>query len=149
MKIHKTKNKKSLFLHIIEPSISIDGFEFYDAKKIKKIKKDSIEKIYVGDLFDYLLDDEILQYCDEIILKLSKNGKLIIQATDPKCLASSLLYSNMHTGIYKNILYGFGKKNIHSLGEIKKLVLSSNQMKIDECRFINEIQYYLECSKNE
>jgi len=149
MKNNKIKNKLSIFLHIMEPSISIDGFEFYDAKKIKKIKKNSVEQIYVGDLFDYLADNEVLEYIDEIIFKLPKNGKLIIQSIDPRCLASELLYNNMHIGIYKNLLYGLGKKNTHTLGEIKKIILSSGHMKIDQCRFVNNVQYYVECIKDE
>ena len=60
---------------------------------------------------------------------------------------SSLIYNNINSSIYKNILFNNNKKNIYSLGELKNIIGGIPGLKIDKCRFVNAIQYYIECVK--
>lgn len=144
--INKNKVQKSIYLHLIEPSIGIDNFEFHNISKIKKIKKKSVQEIYIGDLLDYFSDEEVPLLLVEIISKLTTNGKLHIQSYDTRCLVSALVYNNINTSIFKNLIFNAGKKNIHTLGEIKRL-LDDNNIKLNKCKYMNAIQYYIECIK--
>lgn len=152
MKIKQNKKtnsiKRLLFIHIIEPSVMLDNFEFMSVSKIKKIKKNSIDEIYIGDLLDYLSSDDGLIILQEIVTKLTSGGKLHIQSSDAKCLASALLYNNINITIYKGLLFN-NKKNIYTLTEIKNILSGIQNIKISKCKFINAIQYYIECFKNE
>ena len=152
MKIKQNKKtnsiKRLLFIHIIEPSVMLDNFEFMSVSKIKKIKKNSIDEIYIGDLLDYLSSDDGFIILQEIVTKLTAGGKLHIQSSDAKCLASALLYNNINIAIYKGLLFN-DKKNIYTLTEIKNILSGIQNIKISKCKFINAIQYYIECFKNE
>lgn len=141
----KTKNKETkIYLHIINPSIGIEGFEFFDLKQIKKIKKASISEIYIGDLLDYIDIDNENQIISEIINKLSPKGKLHVQGVDAKSLASYLIYNNINVELYRNILYNNNKKNIHTLGSLKNLLSFYGNLQLNKARYINNIQYYVE-----
>lgn len=144
---NKDKQKKLLFLHILEPDILIDNFEFVSISKIKKIKKNSADKIYISDLLDHISDSETTIILNEICSKMTSGGKLYIQSSDSNCLASSLIYNNINSDIYKKILFNNNKKNIYSLGELKNIIGGIPGLKIDKCRFVNAIQYYIECYK--
>lgn len=143
----KHKEQKLLYLHLAEPSIMVDGFEFTNFSKIKKIKKTSIDEIYIGDLLDYFDNESCSVILLEIMNKLKDGGKLYIQSFDAKCLASSLVYGNINTVAFKNLLFGASKKNIFTLNDLKGIIENSN-IKITKCRFINAMQYYIECVKN-
>lgn len=145
-KINKTQTL--IFMHVMEPSMMLDNFEFVSVSKIKKIKKNSVDEIYIGDLLDYLSSDDGLVILNEIISKLVSGGKLHMQSSDAKCLASALLYNNINITIYKGIIFN-NKKNIYTLTEIKNILTNIPNIKISKCKFINAIQYYVECFKNE
>lgn len=143
----KTKSNitKSIFLHVVEPSVPIDNFEFVHLSKIKKIKKHSVSELYIGDILDYISDDDGALLLKELPNKLTKGGKLYIQAYDAKCLSSALTHNNINNTIYRNLLFNNGaKKNIYTMSEIKDLLRSTVNGKINKCKFINGLQYYIE-----
>lgn len=122
-----------------------DGFEFIHLSKIKKIKKNSVSELYLGDALDYLNYDEGLILLQEIATKLIHGGRLYIQAYDAKCLSASLVYNSINNAIYKNLLFNNGaKKNIYTLSEMKDILKSVIGGKINKCKFINGMQYYIE-----
>lgn len=141
------KSRKLLYLHIVKPLVELEKFEFYDLNDIKKIRRSSIDEIYIGDVLDYLDDDNTLILLHDIHLKLRKGGKLYIQSNDSKCVAAALIYDNINSKIYKNIVFSYQKKNIFTLTEIKRIIGSIEGLKIDKCKFLNGVQYYIECQK--
>lgn len=146
--IQKTdKLKKQLYLHIVKPLVELEKFEFFELKDIKKIKRNSIDEIFIGDLLDYADDDNATVVLNEISLKLKKGGKLYLQSNDTKCVAAALLYDNINTKIFKNIIFSYQKKNIFTLTEIKKMLSTIELLNIARCRFLNGVQYYIECHK--
>lgn len=145
----KNKNKlyRSIFLHFIEPSIDIDNFEFYDANKIKKLKNNSLEAIYIGDLLDYVNPNNSVELIATICSKLKSGGLLHIQSNDSRSLASALIYNNINNKIFKNMIFGSEKKTIYTLGELKQVINDVVELKVTKCKFLNAIQYYIECVK--
>lgn len=140
----KNKNKfQKIYLHIVNPSVQIEGFDFFDVKQLKKIKKKSVEEIYIGDLLDYIDQDNCASLLAEIISKISSGGKLYIQGIDAKALASAFVYNHINIDIYKNLLYN-NKTNIHTLGYLRNLLSRFGGIEISKCRYINNMQYYIE-----
>lgn len=141
------KEKKLLYLHLIKPLVELDKFEFFELKDIKKIRRSSIDEIFIGDLLDYLDDDSAIIILNDLCLKLKKGGKLYLQSNDVKCVAAALIYDNINTKIYKNIIFSYQKKNIFTLSEIKRMLNSIESLSIERCKFLNGVQYYIECHK--
>jgi hypothetical protein len=140
----KNKNQlQKIYLHVISPSIPIEGFDFFDIKQFKKVKKKSVEEIYIGDLLDYIDQDNCAALLADIISKISKNGKLFIQGIDAKALASAFVYNHINIDIYKNILYN-NKVNIHTLGSLRNFISGFGELEISKCKYINNMQYYIE-----
>jgi hypothetical protein len=100
------------------------------------------------DLLDYVNDEKIKDLVLDITQKLKTDGQLFIQATDSKNLAFALVYGQINNDIYKNIIYGTNKKNTHTMGEIKNLLSTIDNLNITKCKYINTMQYYIECQKN-
>jgi len=141
------KEKKLLYLHFIKPLVELEKFEFFDLNNIKKIRRSSVDEIFIGDLLDYLDDENAITLLNNLCLKIKKNGKLYIQSNDAKCLCAALIYDNINTKIYKNILFSYQKKNIFTLNEIKRMIRSIDSLGIEKCKFLNGVQYYIECHK--
>lgn len=148
IQVQKTdKEKKQLYLHVVKPLVELEKFEFFDIKDIKKIRRSSIDEIFIGDLMDYADDENTTALLNEISLKLKKGGKLYLQSNDTKCVASALIYDNINTKIFKSIIFSYQKKNIFTLAEIKRMLSSIESINIAKCRFLNGVQYYIECHK--
>jgi len=139
---------RSILLHFFEPSSTLDGFEFVDVKKIKKIKNKSVKECFIGDLLDYIKDDKALILLKEIVAKLCDNGKLYIQSNDANSLCLAMTLNHINLPILKNMLFLVDKKNIYNIIEIKKIIDQTKGLSIDKYRFINNIQYYIECTKD-
>lgn len=153
----KIKNKKEIttkpilkyYVHLLENDQPIKNYEFIKVSDfLKKTKKETVSEIFINDLLDYYIDNERIDLIKEIVSKLDKNGKLYIQATDPKLLSSSYLYGQIDINIFKAMIFGGGnKKNITNISDIRNIINSINNIKINEIKFINAIQYYIECYK--
>lgn len=153
----KIKNKKEIvnkpilkyYVHLLENDQPIKNYEFIKLSDfLKKTKKETVSEIFISDLLDYYIDSERTDLIKEIISKLDKNSKLYIQGTDPKLLSSSYLYGQIDINIFKAMIFGNGnKKNITNISDIRNIINSIDNMKINEIKFINAIQYYIECYK--
>lgn len=138
---------KKYFMHIIKSTYDIANFEFVSLDKIKKIKNKSASEIMIQDLLEYLSDEEMHDKLQTICDKLKTDGKLFIQGVDPRSISASLTYGQIPLSLFRTMVFGVGKKNIYAIAQIKELISSINDMKITEIKFINAIQYYIECQK--
>lgn len=145
-KTQSNKNKK-YFLHFFEPQIGIEEYEFFNIEKLKKIKKQSIGEFYISDVLDYILENDKINVFRSIVDKIEDGGKCYIQGTDARLLSEAFIYNQINIQTYKNILYYNSKCNIHTLGQLKDFISIFPDIKIDKIKFINGIQYFIECSK--
>jgi hypothetical protein len=142
-------NEKKYFIHFFKPdNIKIlEHYDFYDIKKINKIKKNSIKTIFLYDLLGYISQQDILPVMHDIIDKLCDRGDLYIQDNDIKLLCSSYLSNQINSVIYKNITYGNGKINCGALSDVKEILYSIPSISVVEIKFLNAFQYYIQCQK--
>ena len=144
-----TKNQK-LFLYHTEPTVSTDPFIFYDIQKLNKLKKNSVEEFFIQDILDYSNGEtECLILIHTIMDKLKTGGSLHIQSTEPYHLCASLLSKQIDVSTFRTLVFAAGKQTIFSLGQIKSLISDTNRATISQAKFINGVQYYLLCVKNE
>jgi len=151
-KTKKTKivNKK-IFLHYLEPQVKIHGFEFVHIDKLDKIKNNSIEEIVIQDLLEYHNDADNTGIINKLCAKLSVGGKIHIQGLDSKALCYGVTYAQIDTNTFRALVYGRGKNNMYNVSQIKNLIASefNTILSINKIKFINGIQYYIECEKHE
>lgn len=148
----KNKNKNlfsKIYLHYIEPQISIEDFKFYDAQKIDKLKDNSINDIFLNDLLDYNNSNDNITLLNKCIEKLKPNGKIHIQGFDTRAICHGLTYGQIDISLFKNLVFSNGKINIHSIEEIKNILNKEykNKLVIEKIKFLNGLQYYIECGK--
>lgn len=143
-----SKIPQKIFLHFIEPQVKIEEFEFFDASKIDKIKDNSVQEIAIQDLLEYFSDTESIRILVKIVSKLKPKGKLHIQGTDANSLCCGVAYSQIDIMTFKALLFGAKKNNIFSISQIKKSIENNlNELEINKIKFLNGLQYYIECLK--
>lgn len=146
-KTNKNKNTK-YFVHLNEPSTNIPEFEFITPETFtKKIKNNSCAEIFIGDLFDYMSLDDISNFLDTIISKLSDKGKIMIQSVDARSLCYSFAIDQADLNLFNAMAYGNGKQRLSTLSQIRNIVNTKNQIKVQKIKFINGINFYIECEK--
>lgn len=158
MKIKNKKNKTikeqlRYSVHLFKPAHEIHNFNFSLLNDfLKKAKKNSVSELFIYDLLDYCSDTEIVELITKLLMKLQSGGKLYIQGTDVKLLSSAYLYGQIDLAVYKAMVFGnknLYKNNILNISTLKNLLTEINDLTVSEIKFINGIQYYIECTKNE
>lgn len=148
LKTKKPKLSKKLYIHHIEPQVKLDNFEFYPLGKIHKIKNESLEEVIIQDALEYFNDSDAVMILNTIISKLENGGKLHIQGLDSKALCYGVVYSQVDISTFKVLVYGIGKTNIYTISQVKNLIASlSAHISINKIKFLNGLQYYIECIK--
>jgi len=144
----KTTNKK-IYLHYFEPKVKIEGFEFVNIEKLEKLKNNTYEEIVIQDVLEYYSDSDAVIVLKEIANKLQANGKLHIQGLDSKALCYGIVYSQIDITSFKTFVFGIGKNNIYTIGQVKNFINNeiSSILKINKVKFLNGLQYYIECIK--
>jgi hypothetical protein len=145
---NKTKYKK-YYIHINKPQIEVNDFEFYEISKLNKLKDNSISEVLIYDLLEYINYVDIYEIFKTITEKVVVDGKIHIQGTDLKSLCLAVLDSQIDSNIFRSILFGLNKKNIMSLNDTRKLIDSFSNITVNKIKFLNGVQYYIECLKNE
>ena len=148
-KISKLIQKETnYFIHIFESNKNIENFDFIDLEAFfKKHKKDeSCNDILISDLLEYFNETEGLEVLSGLLSKMKKGGKLYVQGTDILSVCSSLINNQITPSMFNMIVYGLGKKHMFTVGSIKSL-LSGQNLQINQIKFINGINYYIECTK--
>lgn len=145
MKQHKPKK---IFVHYKENSTEIKDYTFVHFTKIDKIKNSSVSEIFIQDLLEYIdASLDIRQFILVLMSKLQQNGKIYIQGNDVYNITAALLYKQINILTFKNLVYGFGKKNILSFKELKNLLNDMSDGTITQSKFINGLQYFIEYTK--
>lgn len=147
-KSNKIINKK-IYLHYFEPKIKIEGFEFVNIEKIDKLKNEMYEEIIIQDVLEYHIDTNAIILLQKIVSKLRSGGKLHIQGLDSKALCYGIVYSQIDIETFKVFVFGSGKNNIYTISQVRHFVQNSFKdiLDINKIKFLNGLQYYLECIK--
>lgn len=139
------------YIHVKKPNPELQNYEFIPVENLEnKLEEISAEDIHIHDLLDYL-DTNVMGILQLIKSRLKKNGKLTLQGTDIKSLASSLIHGQIGVGTFKSMVYGIDsdKRSSYSISEIKSILNNLDSIKIDKIQFLNGSQYYIECHKYE
>lgn len=149
MRNNKIKNNTKYQIHVIENDQPIKDFEFIQLNTfLKKIKKSSVSEVIAHDLLDYTADVEKLEILEKINDKIINGGKIYIQGTDSKLLSHAYVYGQIDHQIFKAMIFGSGKRSVLSIDELKKIINQIQNLSIVQIKFINAVQYYVECEKN-
>lgn len=136
------------YIHIYDPKIDTMEYKYVNYKDIDLIKKSSSSEIFINDLLEYLSVDEASVCIDKIKTKLSKTGLLHLQNIDLKTFCLNIAYDQITSDLFNNIiLEGVPKKHIYNLDSLKKLITSKGLI-ISKFRFLNGINFYIECAKS-
>lgn len=141
--------KTKYYIHQLKPQIEISGFEFCSLEDIDKIKNNSATEIFIYDLLEYIPYEDLFTVYQEILKKLAKNGIIHIHGTDLRSLCLSVLDGQINSGVFRSILFGYHKRNIMSISDIKLFIGSYPNLVIQKIKFLNGLQYYIECLSNE
>ena len=83
-----------------------------------------------------------------IASKLKSKGKLHLQGTDANSLCCGVAYSQLDIMTFKTLLFGAKKNNIFNVTQIKKSIENYiKDVEINKIKFLNGLQYYIECVK--
>lgn len=144
----KTNNKKIFISNKRTIELPSD-FELILYENIDSINNNSIEEIFIGDLFDCFLDDQIKEIIKTIFTKLIKDGKLHIQSTDIEQLALYLVNKIIPIE-NKNILYTNNRINIQTMHSLLGLIqqsIDNSSFSILNKKYVNGYHYYIVINK--
>lgn len=145
--LNNNSPNKTLYLHIIEPEKLSEQFKFLSVKDFLKKKKIKDSDIFIGDLLEYFSHDASLDIFNNIVEKLSTGFKLLIQGVDIRSIANSFSMDEMNETIFNMLVYGNGKKQSISFYKMKNIIHARANIEIDSIKFMNSINYYIECVK--
>lgn len=145
----KNISNEKHYIHLFEPNQKIDGFNFMSMEVfLKKFKKNSSNDIFIGDLLEYFPANETINVINELVAKLSINQKLYIQGIDAKSVSYSFATDQMDSTMFATLLYNNGtKKTTFTFPNMKYILSNINDLKITNIKFINSVNYYIECQK--
>lgn len=143
-----TKSDNKIFLHYHKPKIDIAEFNFLSVDKLETLDNNSVQEFFLLDLLEFFEDNHIDQFLSVIYSKLINNGKLIIQGLDAYNLCSSMVYKQIDLDTFRALIFSFGKKNIFNIARLDSFI-KSNGFSIEQKKFINGLQYYVQYIKNE
>lgn len=152
-KLLKTKKSKKkidkIYLHYFKPDVELNDFEFIEVQKLGKIKDNSLTEIIIQDLLEFNDHNTNTAILNKVLSKLKSGGILHIQGLDIKAMCYGVVYSQIDTIAFKTLVFGQGKNNIYTIAQIKKLITNemNNLFDIQKIKFMNGLQYYIECSK--
>ncbi len=138
----------TIFFHIHKPDILPVGIKYEPYKNIDNYENNSIANITIQDLLDYIDTQYAIPTIELIHNKLEPNGTLVIQGTDLKQLASSLIFKEIDNDICKKILYSHNKKSIHIMSDIIK-ILKTIGFDVQTNRYVNIFEYYISAQKHD
>ena len=139
---------ENYYVHIFEPDQKIQNYKFINLSEFTK-KKHKKQKcsVYIGDLLEYFDRNECLNILNQIVDKLGAGSKLYVQGVDSKSIAQSFASDELTEIMYNVMMYGLGKKNIFTFPTIKHLIKTIQTLEIHDIKFMNSINYYIECNK--
>lgn len=122
----------------------------YLISDIDDIPKNSCDNLYIGDLFDYIDTNNIIDLLKQLIEKIKvEDGLLHIKAPD---LLQSCWYTarmNLDINKLRYILYQTNRKNCYSLEEIVSLINSVENTEIVSAFYVNGYEYSITINKYE
>lgn len=136
------------YVHIVEPENFDSNLVYIPLDQFaKKRKQNYKEDILINDLLEYFFYNDSKQVLFDIVTKLKKDARLHIQGIDARSVANNFVNDLMDLEIFNMLMYGYGKKQVLSFSKIKYLLDSIPDIRIENIRFINGINYYIECIK--
>jgi hypothetical protein len=142
------KSDNKIFLHYQKPKIDISEFSFLSVDKLETLDNNSVQEFFILDLLEFFEDNHIDYFLSVIYSKLTNNGKLIIQGLDAYNLCSSMVYKQIDLDTFRALIFSFGKKNIFNIARLDSFI-KNNGFSIEQKKFINGLQYYMQYTKNE
>jgi hypothetical protein len=140
--------KPKYYIHLAPPITEDNQFKYINYADIDSIKKSSASEIFINDMLEYISAEESKILLTKIKDKLCKNGLLHIQNTDIKGLSLNLIYDQINIDTYQTIMFsGISKKNIFCIDKMKRLISTIPDIKISKIKFLNGINFYVECTK--
>jgi hypothetical protein len=140
------KNKK-YFIHYKQPNIPVNDFDFCSIENIESIENNSASEIFIQDILEFFTDQDIVDIIKEIEVKLISGGKLYVQGIDAYSICVSMVYKQIDIESFRGLVFSFGKKNIFNLGKILEIFEENSTLKIEQKKFINGLQYFLQYGK--
>lgn len=132
-----------IFFHTQPQELLPVGIKFDTISNIDYYNDQTIDRILIQDLLDYVPVESANQVLKIIKNKLAPNGRLEIQATDIRQLCMAVTYGDIDLVLAKNILYGH-KKNIYSIYDMESMVKNLG-LEIETKQFINIFEYHIVC----
>jgi uncharacterized membrane protein len=140
--------KKNIAILIDEEIEYPKDYQCYTLNDLSSIQQE-YENIYIADLIDYLSADKIKSTLEDIVSKLTSNGKLHIKA--PDILQLCWYCSKLHLDLskFRYIIYQTGRKSCYSMDEILLILNSIAGTKIELASYINAYEYSITIIKHE
>lgn len=133
----------TIFFHSQQQELMPVNAKFDNISNLSRYQDNSIGKIIVQDLFDYLLVEDIHNLLPVIYKKLRPLGSLEIQSVDLKQLSLGVAFNDIRISLAQYLLYPH-KKSIHTLPELIGMLGS---FVIDSKKYVNIFEYYILATK--
>lgn len=137
---------ESIFFHIDKPDMLPVGVKYENLKELDGHNDNSLESIMLQDVLDYVGYDNIIALLELCFKKNTSNGTISIQGVDLHKISSAITFKEIDDDIAKKILYRNYKRSIHNRNDIVSILKSIGYI-IDEQKYINIFEYYIEAHK--
>lgn len=143
-------NNKNIALIINDDCKFPSDYKEYSIAELDSIPEGSCDNLYIGDLLDYVEQDEQQDWLKKLLTKIKvEDGRLHIKAPDllQTCWYASKMNLDMNKLRY--VLYQTNRKNCYTIDEIASMINLIENARIDSASYINLYEYSITINKYE
>lgn len=140
--------KKNIAILVDEEIEHPKDYRYYCVSEIDDLNS-KYENIYIGDLLDYLPQNQIQEIVNKISDKLEDNGQIHIKSPDILQMCWYCAKFNLDLSKFRYIIYQTGRKFCYTLDEIVLLFSKIDKMKVETASYINAYEYSITVTKHE
>lgn len=136
----------NIYIYANNPVVDLPDCKNISVQEISNIEDNSVDSLYLMNLFDLLNIDHQQKILEICIKKLKTNtGQLHIQSADLKLFCNAVTFNKISIEASQKILYQ-NRIYMHTMSDIINLVEASS-LKCIIKKYINVFEYYILCVK--
>jgi len=116
---------------------------------IDSLDNQSCENIYIGDLLDYIVPNDLESTISKIISKAQIGGQLHIKAPDILQLSWYVSRLNLSLTKFRYVVYDTGRASCYSMDEILTVLAQEKNLRIVSATYTNGYEYAITARINE
>jgi hypothetical protein len=131
----------TIFFHVTNQELIPVDSKYENITNIDNYADESIEKVIIQDMCDFLKQSDVPIAMQKIFQKISPNGSLTMQGVDIKQLSNAVCFSHVSIEDCQDIIFN-SKQSMHTMSQMIEYLKEIGFI-IGTKKYINLVQYYI------